>query len=175
VCEGEKTEPHYFRAFRANSRIISIEVEGTGYSTARLVQEALNLKENGDYDQVWCVFDKDSFPVDKVNEAFTLAERHRIKLAFSNEAFELWYLLHFDYIDSALSRHQYCGMLSSRLDFTYEKNRPDMYEVLKDRLDEAIRNAVNLFGQYQPHRPAYDNPSTTVHLLIQELRKFTRP
>jgi hypothetical protein len=170
VCEGRKTEPNYFEGFRVNKKI-HIEVQGTGYNTVSLVKTALTLKKDGDFDQVWCVFDKDSFSVEQVNEAFDLAGQKGIRIAFSNEAFEIWYLLHFDYVDSALSRRNYSKKLSSRLGFEYKKNMPNMYAILENILDEAIRNAARLMEQYKPYCPGCHNPSTTVHHLVQELRK----
>jgi len=41
-------------------------------------------------------------------------------------------------------------------------------------MDSAIQNAERLLKQYEPSNPAVDNPSTTVHLLVQQLQKFAR-
>src|SRR5947209_5388606 len=75
VCEGERTEPNYFRSFRVPRDVVTVEVQGTGYNTLRLVQEAIRLRSKGEYDQVWCVFDRDSFPPEHFNEAINLARR----------------------------------------------------------------------------------------------------
>ncbi len=170
VCEGEKTEPNYFNSFRVPG--VVVDVRGIGENTVRLVERAIKLMEEDDYDQVWCVFDRDIFPVKNFNAALRLAEKHGIKVAYSNEAFELWYVLHFNYHQSATARHLYVERLNDLLGVRYEKNRLDMYERLKDRQETAIRNAEKLLDTYQPHRPAHDNPSTTVHLLVQELNRF---
>jgi hypothetical protein len=74
VCEGEKTEPNYFRAFRKLVEVFEIEIDGRGYNTMSLVEYAISLKENAErnnlpYNQVWCVFDKDSFSDDIFNKA----------------------------------------------------------------------------------------------------------
>ena len=107
VCEGEKTEPNYFNSFRV--RTATIKVEGAGDNTVNLVRIALRLrkeqaKEGSPYDQVWCVFDRDDFPAEHFNEAFAVAQEHGVEIAYSNQAFELWYLLHFNYYDAAISR-----------------------------------------------------------------------
>ncbi len=170
VCEGEKTEPYYFRGFRVPKDVI--DVIGIGYNTVGLVRKAIDRMEHGDYDQVWCVFDRDSFPVENFNNALSLAREYNIKVAYSNEAFELWYLLHFDFHDTAISRQTYKIRLSQRLGFEYKKNDPDMYELLEDKQQTAIRNATRLLDGYgEQLRPAYDNPCTAVHLLVQELNK----
>lgn len=54
----------------------------------------------------------------------------------------------------------------------YAKNSGALYDELLARQPEAIRNAERLLVQYQPPNPAADNPSTTVHLLVNELNRF---
>lgn len=104
VCEGEKTEPNYFKGFRPAGKVL--DIRGVGYNTIKLVREAIRLQVKETYDQVWCVFDRDDFPAQHFNEALSLAREHRIKVAYSNEAFELWYILHFDYHQSGIPRSQ---------------------------------------------------------------------
>lgn len=178
VCEGERTEPNYFRAFRVTPDVFSVKVEGTGYNTLSLVNEAIRLRKKHGYtkrgDQVWCVFDRDSFPPHNFNEAIRRAEAEGMKVAYSNEAFELWYLLHFHYYDTAISRSQYCEKLGRLLNSTYLKNDPRIFEMLLSRQEQAIRHATRLLEVMQTTSPADDNPSTTVHRLVEELRKFMR-
>jgi len=172
VCEGGKTEPNYLRCFRLSSAVI--EVHGEGYNTVSLVQSAIarrnEAKKNGiEFQEVWCVFDRDSFPPANFNGAITLAKREKINVAYSNEAFEIWYLLHFNFIDAALSRQQYSQMLTGRLGFPYKKNSESIYEELLNKQKDAIRNAEKLLQTYNPLDPLKNNPSTTVHLLVNEL------
>lgn len=170
VCEGEKTEPNYFRAFRVPKEVIN--VVGLGDNTVRIVEEAVRLKTSGGFDQVWCVFDRDSFPVEHFNLALDLARANNIEVAYSNEAFELWYLLHFNYYDAALSRRDYADRLTRELSRRYEKNDKSMYDALLSRQPDAIRNAERLFNSYSPSNPVYDNPVTAVHLLVIQLNRF---
>jgi hypothetical protein len=172
VCEGERTEPNYLRCFRVSSAVI--EVVGEGYNTVSLVQRAIERRDKAkkdgiEFQEVWCVFDRDDFPVANFNNALTFARQEKIKVAYSNEAFEIWYLLHFDYIDAALSRQQYAQKLGQRLGFPYKKNSKDIYEELLNRQKDAIRNAEKLLQIYNPPNPIRNNPSTTVHLLVNEL------
>ena len=175
VCEGGKTEPNYFKAFKLSSA--AIRVKGLGMNTLRLVQETLKIiervkKDGIHYDQVWCVFDKDDFPIQNFNNAIDLANQKNIKVAYSNEAFELWYLLHFHYYNSGVSRNQYFAMLSKLLNAPYKKNDTTMYQKLLDKQAVAISNAEKLLKTYHPANPGKDNPSTTVHHLVMELNKF---
>jgi hypothetical protein len=175
VCEGGKTEPNYFKAFKLSSA--SIRVEGVGMNTLSLVQVTLKIierakKDGIHYDQVWCVFDKDDFPIQNFNNAIDLANKIKIRVAYSNEAFELWYLLHFHYYNSGVSRNQYFSMLSKLLNESYKKNDTTMYQKLLDKQSNAISNAKKLLKTYYPANPGKDNPSTTVHRLVIELNKF---
>lgn len=179
VCEGEKTEPSYFDGFRIISRISSIHLKiiGTGYNTTALVEEAIRLKKearkNGElYEQVWCVLDRDSFIAGNFNGALALANRNGIDVAYSNEAFELWYLLHFCYLQSALTRQDYIERLSGYLGFNYKKNNEKMYEILLNRQADAIRNAERLLSNYSPINPEQDSPSTNVHQLVSILNQY---
>ena len=124
------------------------------------------------YDQVWCVFDKNSFPKEHFNSALALAEKNKIKVAYSNEAFELWYLLHFNYIETAIPRGDYTYKLKERLGMKYEKNCKTMYNILLDKQKTAIKNAERLLSLYEKTDSYEKNPSTTVHLLVKELNKF---
>ena len=173
VCEGTKTEPNYFESFRVSRHIV--EIVGAGYNTLSLVKEAMKLSKQGSFDQVWVVFDKDDFPINRFNQALALANEVGISIAYSNEAFELWYLLHFDYHQSAISRSTYRSRLSQRLGFEYKKNDSNIHEVLRPRVETAIRNAAKLLQTYgEAHSPARDNPCTSVHLLVQELQKHEK-
>jgi hypothetical protein len=171
VCEGQKTEPNYFQAFRVPKDVRTVVI-GVGANTISLVEKAMDLRQEDDYDQVWCVFDKDDFTPAQFNDAIQLARQNDIQVAYSNEAFELWYILHFNYHQAATSRHRYGEKLSDLLGVNYEKNALDMYERLEAQQETAIRYAEKLLAYYQPHNPADDNPCTTVHLLVQELNRF---
>jgi len=167
VCEGEKTEPNYFGKFRVRGR--TVDVRGIGANTDSLVRAAIKLKAKGSYDRVWCVFDRDSFPVANFNSAIALAAANGIEVAYSNEAFEIWYLLHFNYHDSGTGRALYEEMLTKRLGSKYFKNDPDMFDKLVSMLPTAIKNAEALMSSYPNPSPVNDNPSTTVYKLVKAL------
>lgn len=172
VCEGEKTEPNYFRSFRVPREVI--DVHGLGDNTIRIVERAIELMAEDNYDQVWCVFDRDSFPARNFNAALDLARWHGIKVAYSNESFELWYVLHFEFLNSGIHRADYITKLHRLLGHRYEKNSDMIYEELEERQPDAIRNAARLLALYSPQNPERDNPSTTVYKLVTELNRFIR-
>lgn len=101
VCEGTKTEPHYFEALINNyiSAVREVTIEGEGRATVALVDRTQEIKVELErknamtFDRVWVVFDKDDF--EDFNEAIKKAHKLGFHSAWTNEAFELWYYLHF--------------------------------------------------------------------------------
>lgn len=170
VCEGEKTEPYYFNKFRTPKTVINIKIENC--DAVSLIKQAIDYNNRDNYDRVWCVFDKDDKPSENFYTAIELANQNKICVAYSNEAFELWYFLHYDYLDTGISRGEYIKKLDKYLGRKYKKNDENMYEILFPYQSDAIRNAKKLLAQYDPLRPADDNPSTTIHLLVEELNRF---
>lgn len=174
ICEGKRTEPNYFACFHG----ANIVVKGFGMNTDSLVRKAIEIRDKDEYgfNQVWCVFDRDDFPAERFNNAFIIARQEDISIAYSNEAFELWYLLHFYYYDAAIKRNQYFEKLSDEMiklfGIKYEKNNLIMYDILKSRQNLAIKHAKKLLSQYNPLNPEKDKPSTTVFTLVEELNKW---
>ncbi|MFM9264503.1 RloB family protein [Tychonema sp. BBK16] len=180
VCEGEKTEPNYFKKFPVNTRVINLDIRGEGKNTRSLVDKAIELKNSSEYhesNRFWCVFDRDingrnSNDAQNFNAAMTLAKNNGIKVAYSNDAFELWYLLHFHFYNTGFSRQDYQDRLTKLLGHEYKKNSETIYEELKSRQQKAIKHAKLLLQKYDVSNPETDNPSTTVHLLVEELNSF---
>jgi hypothetical protein len=170
VCEGEKTEPNYFKSFRVPKNVI--DVKGVGENPSNLVESARRYNSLEDYDQVWCVFDRDNWKPQDFNNAIQNAEHQNFKVAYSNEAFELWYVLHFEFLNTGIPRTDYCHKLTNLMGKKYKKNSEHIYDELIDKQDIAIKNSRRLLQQYDPQIPVKDNPSTTVHLLVEELNKF---
>jgi hypothetical protein len=188
-CEGSKTEPNYFEAFRVPKTIIL----GKGFNTLSLVQDTIkridaDFEKGIEYDQVWCVFDRDSFPIRQIEQAFDLAEKHNILLAYSNESFELWYYLHFHLLVTGLGRKDYINKLNVLLGFKYEKSAHNIYEKLRPFQATALTNARYLHKQsnnsFHANRSSrvvpndyaiLENksqcPYTSVFLLVEELNQ----
>jgi hypothetical protein len=176
VCEGAKTEPLYFQQFPKRAGDV-VTVKGLGRNTLSLVEKALELRDkDGHFDETWVVFDRDSFSPELIEQALALAAREAVHAAWSNEAFELWYLLHFEYNDTARSRDQYGECLTRYLKRDYQKNDPMMYETLLPLQWNAIRNARRLDEQRQLFQlpPADANPCTTVYKLVERLNELSR-
>lgn len=191
--EGEKTEVNYFEAkkeeisseIRRNN--IRVEINGTGRNTMSIVDYALNYIEinkiniNPDesIDECWVVFDLDDFKKDFDN-AISRATANNLQVAYSNESFELWYLLHFSYFNSAIRRNIYINKLTENLKeltkdkkIKYDKAALNMYSLIGHKEKDAIRNAKKLIELHSGEKTiSRKNPSTSVYLLVESLNKL---
>jgi hypothetical protein len=186
VCEGIETEPNYFEAFKKElpREVVDIAIEGEGMNTISLVERAEELRTRRamtdvPFDQVWVVFDKNSFDPDDFDNAINKAQSKNMLCAWSNEAFELWYILHFEYRTTGMPRDEYKGKLKEHLGEIYKKNDPEMYDKLRRKGDQlqAIAWARRLHAEARAAGtpPSGSNPCTTVYALVEELNKFKRP
>jgi len=192
ICEGEKTEPLYFQKLKAELpkgalEVTDIDIVGTGRNTLSLIEEAQRVRAKKEklnhkvFDQVWAVFDKDDFPNYQFNTAIEKAENAKepIQCAWSNEAFELWYLLHFEYLQSGVGRATYLKKVQEHIrkksgnsNFAYRKNDEAFYALLQRYGNEAqaMRYAEKLESIYHDNNYATHKPSTRVHKLVKVLR-----
>lgn len=188
VTEGQSTEPAYFGAMRdiinvAYPNRVQLDVQGIGDNTLGLFQKAKQLAEsavNG-YRHVWIVFDTDDFPAERINLTANLCEKESSEeityhAVWSNQCIELWFLLHFSFLQSDLHRKEYWPKLSDALSSIgcgdYAKNRPDIYEVLRPLMDTAIRNAQKLDAINEGRQPSAAAPGTKVYELVRKLRPY---
>ncbi len=186
VCEGKETEPNYFKSFpkRNKSYVIELKTGGGGISTRKVVEKAVKSRDASPlkFDRVWAVFDKDSFTDDNFDKAIDLAQKNQIRCAWSNEAFELWYLLHFSYVQTAMHRNDYTSALEravnnqlrkkgKRMKFTYTKNSKTIYDLLNEIGDQkqAILWAKQLESKNAQLNCSKRNPCTLVYKLVDEL------
>lgn len=178
VCEGECTEPDYFKAFRMTTA--TIKVVGQAMNTTSLVAKAISIRDKETakkryYDQCWVVFDKDDFPANEFNRAIAMAQSNGFRVAYSNQAFEYWFLLHFNLYSGSLHRDNYASMLTKLCGMPYSK-REGFGTVIYNRILQlqpvAIRNAKAVLKEISHGNPAMEESSTTVHLLVEELNKY---
>lgn len=188
LCEGTKTEVNYLKAvldtqknLRSGSSLLDVEncnIQGAGRGTIALVDHAKKLacSRQLPYDRVWLVFDKDNFP--DFNQAIREAGDAGYYVAWSNEAFELWFLLHFRNQTTPIGRKDLIKALEKELrkyyeDFSYDKSDLNMFQLLEKYGD---RDKASKFADKQRESPDYApntyhkcNPCTCVDLLIADL------
>ena len=122
ACEDKISSPNYFKM------IIKKLIEDKKITQDSLViakhehvnpkgvlQDLLNHKKDDktykDFEHRWIVIDRDiarvnggGHPKDDFLTALSEAKSKRVEVAYSNDCFEIWYLLHFVYRDTAISR-----------------------------------------------------------------------
>jgi hypothetical protein len=172
-CNGH-TEKLYFSDFSYDLALTSVWIVAAAseYNRLSLVKlvKGYNIKPSADT-EVWIVFDVDDDLTGQTNEAAVLCNRLGYKAIISNECFEVWFRLHFDYFDSAIHRRALFEWMSQCFSCRYEKNkRISMYPQLKDKLPIAMRNAKRLAATYGNDIPyARRNPYTNMHKLAEAL------
>lgn len=210
ACEDSVSSPTYFQMIvdkLIEKKIItqdSFVIAKHKYTNPMGVLSDLKdyKNENGksykDFDHKWIVIDRDSERVnggghkkEDFNNALQNAKSKKsnlnIDVAYSNDSFELWYLLHFDYRDTAISRDEIVKQVIKKLkelephkfsklnkdNIKQENYTKSIFETLKPLQDVAIRNSKKLLLSYgDSHNPEKDNPSTRVHLLIEVLNSI---
>lgn len=183
VCEGQ-SEELYFKSFPVVT--CSVSAIGLGMTKDSLVKKTIELKSQEEYDEVWCVFDMDINQGKKELSAFDNAINkaivNKINVAYSNDSFELWYCLHFEFIDQQHRRETYYNTLSKKLDLNYliEGKKQEYCKTIYKQLNSvgnqklAIKRAKKLFSNHS-HLPfSQQNPVTLVYKLVELLNMNIR-
>lgn len=190
VTEGTDTEPAYFGAIKEiiNEKYpdkIQLDIFGEGNNTISLFEKAKALAKNSSnvYKHVWIVYDTDDFPAAHVDRVLQLCsenstEETEFHAIWSNQCIELWFLLHFSYMQSDIHRAEYWPKLTEHLERIgagkYEKNRKDMYWILNPYIECAIANAKRLNILNKGKLPSKAAPGTEVYKLIEILKPYLR-
>jgi len=188
VCEGQ-TEKLYFESFPVLSvKIKAIDLKGQ--AKHKLVESTKEIIENTteEYNEVWCVFDMDvkrgADEFADFDNAISKALLLDYKVAYSNDAFELWFYLHYNYTDAQNLRTFYYAELGKRFGINYVKvgKKYDfclkIYDILiNDKgssQESAIERARSLFEQQENLPFHQQNPNTKVYELVEELNRNLR-
>lgn len=193
-CEGEQTEPQYFNGFKRliednpiYKDMVLIEIEPCAAETMRVIgmAEKYVVKNKIDKGQIWCVYDKDSFPASDFNGAVSRIEtlnqqnqRIQYHCAWSNECIEFWFLLHFAYYIANNHRTEYITFLNNKFRELglgkYQKNMKNIFNILLEQGNPklAIRYAKRIIKGEKGKSPAEIAPGTKVHELVEELAKY---
>jgi|ERR1035437_3875429 hypothetical protein len=143
-CEDKVSEPIYFKYFETSLIKVNLigdqksKLENVNKAISDCIEKGFMEHGNGVYKlkventQIWCVFDRDVDNKKKnqveSNTSFThsikMADDSGLKVAWSNDAFELWILLHFEDVDATIDEN---------------KNRKTYY----NRLTDIFRNLPN--------------------------------
>jgi len=196
VCEDQNTEPAYIKTFEQHfpAHTLFLEVAGVGRDPLGVVLAAIERRKNlagltkREIDEIWVIFDKDDADfnqarIDRFNRAFATASENDFNVAWSNEVFELWFLLHFIDVNPAtpLSRIIVYDKLKNSINnilgvevIIDGHSNPQIIPYLTSHGSEidAIKRADALLLHHIGTPPIAANPATKVHLLIQSLREW---
>ena len=193
-CEGEQTEPLYFDGFKKliddnpiYRDMVLVEIEPCGADTLKILSMAEEYVKTNDIrkGQIWCVYDKDSFPanrfnavVERMNTLNNQCDDIQYHAAWSNECIEYWFILHFEYYDANNHRSEYIDFLDKKFNNMgyagYRKNMVETFRILRDKGNEslAIRYAKRRIDESRGLAPSDIAPGTKVYELVEELNKY---
>ena len=198
VCEGTKTEPHYFEALKAAYRdqLKGVDIlPSRGSAPMSIAEYAEKLygmdlaAVGGDkslaFDAVYCVFDRDShdtFDAAMVRIAALKAGKAKLPIhaIASYPCFEFWLILHFVFTRSPFaktSKKSVGDMVKKKLcDYPgfegYQESERNAYALTKEMLRDGIKHSKlavkDALDESEP------NPSTHVHELVESLLDVVR-
>ena len=193
-CEGQQTEPNYFQGFKKLIEknaiyrdMVLIEIEPCQAETVRVIGMAEDYVKKNEIQkgQVWCVYDKDSFPAEhfngveeRVNSLNKINPELQYHAAWSNECIEFWFLLHFAYYTANNHRTEYISFLNDKFKELgigkYRKNMNDIFTILMEYGNPklAIRYAKRIIKDGEGKTPTEIAPGTKVYELVEELAKY---
>jgi len=167
---NQKTEQNYFKAFiqamgdNRNSPVIPVmmSMKSNTCDPVKLVERAiefLNTKSNQHVGSCWVLGDRDeNFDL---QESIRLAKNYekmvegkqKIKVIWSNQAFEIWFIYHFQRLLRYKHRNDYAKELNTlfvknNIGVDYKKSDEKHFWYLKDFISTAVDNAE---FSYQSH------------------------
>lgn len=182
VSEGENTEPTYFNKFRIANVIV--HPVGVGKSTVKLVKEVPSILKNRfkgkKVDEVWVAFDKDNN--NDFEQAIRLAQASGYHVAYSNQAIEYWFLLHFnDHQGGPMDRARYASVINAAIKpyAVYDTNSKivtkEFFDVMMSRnpntgqtyIQEALDRASKIYSNKE------DKLSESVTTVFQLVKSIT--
>lgn len=198
VCEDENTEPYYFETFQSQIRFETIYLRpvGTGLDPKGVVERAvvertqLALDSGMEVDVTYVVFDKDDADGNnakrlRFSEAFEIAKEESLKVAYSNEVFELWLLLHLTDIQPLIpiGRSHIYELLQDNIrqnekykNFDYEHGNSNVIDIISEigSQSDADRRAENLHRVQGETEPISTNPCTLIYELVRDLTDWIK-
>lgn len=168
--EGEVTEPSYLAEVQRRCDGVVFDIKEKGFGPTTLVKKARSAKKarpkrNPDFDEVWCVFDRDEHP--NIESAMQEARDSEISVALSNPCFELWLVLHREDQTAHIGRHE-IAKRANELGVAQEKS-PN-WDALEDGVAAAIVRAEKLRERHLGNdSQSWANPSSGMADLIKPI------
>ncbi len=186
ITNGAQTESNYFDSIKAKKSIYSVRIVFSNRDPIGMIEDAKEVLPKAN--QVWCVFDIDYTHRDnRLVPALKEARKFGIKIAYSNKAFEVWLISHFEQFKAKRSLSEYANILTKHLYALGCREKYDKVDkkLLKSyfipRYKDAVINAKIVYQKYDKefnesgHKadlpPIWEwDASTTVYKLIEALQ-----
>lgn len=170
-CQGQ-TEMGYFNSFRKRAKFIG------GGDALGTVDNAIAYKNNQEkeYDQYWVVFDKDETTHENFNTAVQRAGQNGIRVAWSNQAFECWIIMHFRNLRHACHRNNYEALIRPHLPWYSTEDKGEeqgrrFFQTTHRLLQTAIQNARAGHDSFQAHiAPAHRETVSKIYELAEAIQ-----
>lgn len=222
-CEDKVNEPSYFHSFQRDRKvkINFVDDQKSDYTNylntiKYCLDEGLMQPVDGGYrlapgitENIWCVYDRDAedenrAALNPINQfrfstAIQTAQAAGLNIAWSNDVFELWILLHFEDVTPGLWQHRRyiydrlteifrslpmqsveMQAVTSNVRFDYKeamKKKQNFISfvrpLLSPRQEIAIQRALALEAAFNAGTPFHDrNPCTKIHELVRCIESF---
>jgi hypothetical protein len=222
-CEDDVSEPYYFSSFQVSDILRINAIPNQKQNKLNLDNTIAHCKSNGliifkedNYhvvephnENIWCVYDRDMEHEVFENirrsknvafdTAIVTANNAGINVAWSNDAFELWILLHFEFVPTGNILHR--TYIYGRLTEIFKSFHPDseayqqivsnpnfeykstlkkrglfiryVLPVMRANTEIALKHATELEKMFNNNTEFHlRNPCTMVHHLVDKLIKF---
>ena len=185
ALEDTKSSKYYFDALLKDKKLTGqvIFAKHIGTDPENVVEAIVKHElENPtkQYEKRWAVIDKDDWSKKQINGAINRAKDLGICIAISNEAYELWILLHF----KPLSRYTHRTELNRELNrifrerfgVDYSKSSQEVYAFTVGLQSEAIKNSKQLVAMHIRNNGSLNacenNPLSLVFELVECLNSL---
>jgi RloB-like protein len=171
-CEGP-TEVGYFNSFNVRAKPLY------GKTVLKMVEDAIayKKKERRKSDQYWIVFDKDDNSDEDFDKAILLAQENDIQVAWSNQAFECWFILHYRDFNRSCHRGDYEKQLKKFI-LEYDSSKKGkqqgerLFNYTRPDIGAAIKNARKGYLSFKTGTPPSQRETCTkVFELVEEILK----
>ncbi|MEA2034102.1 MAG: RloB family protein [Euryarchaeota archaeon] len=174
------TELNYFRLKKSSltgRKNIKIETRIANIKSGKKFVDYAKKHISSNYerlnggDRVYCVFDMDTANDEDIRRAISSMPRH-MDLIISNPDFEFWFLLHYQYYQGRLGNREPIRKLREH-ERNYEKPQvKEIYDSLKDREENALKNAERLRRYHKSNGSDLHSTSTNPYTNVDEIISF---
>jgi hypothetical protein len=174
-CEDTVSEVDYFGSFQTEKIKINT-IRGQKQGVGNVLRAINHCEKNDLFDEdtitdkrlyVWCVYDRDiqagngSLNDTDFDESIKMAESKGINVAWSNDCFEIWILLHFDAPDESFIKNH--------------DHRDKCYDRLTEIFSNIINSNPNLIGTNDSGNLSYKGGLKSNRLFSKVVKPAIKP